>query len=152
MAEYLIKSETLTSMADKIRVLSGTSGTMTTAQMDSKIGEANTEVASQANLIAQIVSALENKGTGSGSGGNSGGSSGGALEAVSVTVSFMPDPGSKIYYIDDTVTLRIADVEKNTTYMALKGSILATELIYNDLPNCTRLAGTAGCAIFVATG
>ena len=62
MAElYKIKNETLTSMADKIRVLSGTEGTITTTQMDSKLDEANTEVASQAELIEQIIAALNEK-------------------------------------------------------------------------------------------
>ena len=66
MAEYLIQGETLESMADKIRILNGVSGNMTPAQMDGNLGEANTEVSEQADLIAQISSALEGK---AGSGG-----------------------------------------------------------------------------------
>jgi hypothetical protein len=67
MTEYLIKGETLESMADKIRILNGVEGALTTAQMDSNLGEANTEVGEQADLIAQISSALEGKAVGSGS-------------------------------------------------------------------------------------
>ncbi len=53
MAEYLIQEETLTSIADKIRILNGTEDAMTTAQMVSSLGEANTEVANQAALISE---------------------------------------------------------------------------------------------------
>lgn len=67
MAEYLIQSETLTSIADKIRVLSGAEGAMTPAQMDGNLGEVNTEVVDQAELIAQIASALEGKAGGNNS-------------------------------------------------------------------------------------
>lgn len=46
MAEMLIQSETLTNMADKIRVLNGVEGAMTPAQMDGNLGEVNNEVSS----------------------------------------------------------------------------------------------------------
>lgn len=64
MAEYLIQGETLTSIADKIRILNGVEGALTTAQMDGHLGETNDEVDSQAELIAQIASALEGKASG----------------------------------------------------------------------------------------
>lgn len=66
MAEYLIQSETLKSMADKIRVLNGVEGAMTPAQMDGNLGEVNVEVDEQAELIEQIASALEGKAGSSG--------------------------------------------------------------------------------------
>lgn len=44
MAEYLIQGETLESMADKIRILNGVEGGMTTAQMDSNLDVANTNI------------------------------------------------------------------------------------------------------------
>lgn len=69
MAEYLIQEETLTSMADKIRILNGVEDEMTPAEMDGQLGEANDEVGSQTDLIAQIASALEGKAGGSNSGG-----------------------------------------------------------------------------------
>ena len=61
MAEYLIKSEDLTSIADKIRVLSGTEDSMGLDAMAEHVGEANTDVATEADLIAQITTALEGK-------------------------------------------------------------------------------------------
>lgn len=64
MAEMLIQSESLTSIADKIRVLSGTEDAMTTAQMDSNLGEAYTDVSTEADLIEQISAALEGKAAG----------------------------------------------------------------------------------------
>lgn len=51
----------MTLIADEIRNLSGTEETMSLSAMESYIGEANTEVAIQADLIAQIASALKGK-------------------------------------------------------------------------------------------
>lgn len=61
MAEYLIQDTTLTNLGDKIRVLSGTEDAMTPAAMASNVDEANTEVDTQADLIAQIMEILNNK-------------------------------------------------------------------------------------------
>lgn len=66
MAEYLIQGETLANMADKIRVLNGVEGAMTPAQMNGNLGEVSAEVDEQAELIAQIASALEGKAAGGG--------------------------------------------------------------------------------------
>lgn len=66
MAEYLIQEETLTNLGDKIRILSGTEDTMTPAEMNTNLTEANTEVSTQADLIAQIATTLEGKAGGSG--------------------------------------------------------------------------------------
>lgn len=67
MAEYLIQGESLTALADEIRELSGTTSTMGLDSMATRVGEANTEVGSQTDLIAQIASALEGKAVGGGS-------------------------------------------------------------------------------------
>ena len=61
MAEYIIQGETLTSLADEIRVLSGSESAMATSTMVSTVNEANTEVASQEDLIMQITETLEKK-------------------------------------------------------------------------------------------
>ena len=65
MAEYLIQEETLTGIADKIRILSGTEGAMTTAEMQSDLETFNadmgTVVTAQDDLITQITTALDGK-------------------------------------------------------------------------------------------
>ena len=61
MAEYIIQGETLASLADEIRVLSGSEEAMTPGAMINNVGNANDEVDTQADLIAQITSALEGK-------------------------------------------------------------------------------------------
>lgn len=64
MAEMLIQSESLTSIADKIRVLSGTEDAMGLDDMAEHVGEANEDVITEAGLIKQIASALEGKAAG----------------------------------------------------------------------------------------
>lgn len=61
MAEYLIQSEDLTSIADKIRVLSGTEDDMSLGAMETKLDEANVDVNTEADLISQIMVVLNNK-------------------------------------------------------------------------------------------
>lgn len=50
----------MTALADEIRVLSGTEDTMGLDAMTTHVGDANTEIDSQADLIAQIQSAVDN--------------------------------------------------------------------------------------------
>ena len=69
MAEYLIQDTTLSGIADEIRILNDTTSTMSTAVMKSNLMEFNSDmnasIAEQDNLIAQIISALDGKVTGS---------------------------------------------------------------------------------------
>lgn len=51
----------MTAIADEIRELSGTTGTIGLDAMATKLDDVNDEVASQAELIEQIVSALDGK-------------------------------------------------------------------------------------------
>lgn len=55
----------MTAIANKIRELLGTTDVMGLDTMATNLGEANTEVSNQAELIAQIASALEGKASGS---------------------------------------------------------------------------------------
>lgn len=52
----------MTAIADEIRTLSGTTGTMGLDAMATNVNSANTKVDSQSDLLAQIVAALEAKG------------------------------------------------------------------------------------------
>lgn len=85
MAEYLVKEESLTAIADQIRILSGTGEAMSLDEMATNVGEANTEVDSQADLIVQIKSAVDNL--------PEAGSNGGSVNydtcTVNITASFM---------------------------------------------------------------
>lgn len=64
MSKAIIDESTLTSLADKIRVLNGTEDTMTPAQMDSELGDANDEVDIQSGLIDQLSELLDGKASG----------------------------------------------------------------------------------------
>lgn len=59
MAEYLIQKETLTDIADKIRILSGEEETMTPAMMGTELDEANAEILLQAEIIDEILALFE---------------------------------------------------------------------------------------------
>lgn len=76
--EYLVKGESLTAVADKIRILNGTTETMSLDAMATNLGAANDEVDSQTELLAQAVAALE---------GKAGGGSEPSLQSKSVTPS-----------------------------------------------------------------
>lgn len=60
----------MTALADEIRELSGTSEAIGLDAMANHVSEANDEVASQVELLAQAVAALEGKAGGSGVGSN----------------------------------------------------------------------------------
>ena len=128
MAEMLIQSESLTALADEIRVLSGTTEPMGLDAMESYVGEANDEVSEQADLIAQIASALEGKAGGSGS------SSGISIETCTVTfvntsendydiMGTWLDTTSSGTYISNYEA--VVWCEDTTEKVALKGSYLA---------------------------
>ena len=59
MTEYLIQKETLTDIADKIRVLNGTEETLSPAEMEIKLTHANQEIDFQNDLIDQMLLKLD---------------------------------------------------------------------------------------------
>lgn len=59
MAEYLIQEQTLTGIADKIRVLSGEQETLSPAEMEVKLTYANDEIDFQNDLIDQMLLKLD---------------------------------------------------------------------------------------------
>ena len=61
MSEYLIKEETLTAIANEIRILSETNESLSPDAMATNVGEANEEIGSQAELLNQVIIALEGK-------------------------------------------------------------------------------------------
>lgn len=66
MANYVIQSETLEAFADEVRVLTDSSNKMNPNEMITNVAQANTDIDSQTDLIAQIKTALESKAAGSG--------------------------------------------------------------------------------------
>ena len=70
MAEMLIQSESLTSIADGIRVLSGTEDAMGLDAMATHVNTANSNVSTESDLIAQIQTALQGKASGGGESAN----------------------------------------------------------------------------------
>ena len=60
-SQYLIQTTTLTSIADEVRILSGTEETLSPEAMKENLNGANSAIQEEANLIAQILLALEAK-------------------------------------------------------------------------------------------
>lgn len=90
MSDYLIQQETLTGLADKIRSLSGDESVMTPSMMANNVDEANIEVDTQTNLIAQITDALVGKGSADDSG-----------ESKNyVSVRFVINSGANVVFFD----------------------------------------------------
>lgn len=101
------------------------------------------------NSAKEVAASLPEVGSGSG---------GGSVETV--TVSFyasMPDPGSMIHYIDNTMTLQSEEIQSGGAYIVAKGSIFVTDGLTvsgsdTGLSNCTKICGNSVCAAFLATG
>lgn len=116
MAEYLVKGESLTAIADKIRVLSGTEDAMGLDDMVEHVGEANTDVVTEAGLIEQISAALEGKAGGNGSGAN--------IEACTVTIEYYnADFGGMIGQSNATIYSSVLDSSGNIQPVTLQSGV-----------------------------
>lgn len=66
MAEYLIQDTTLTAIADEVRTLSDVTDELSPSAMTVNVRNANSEISTQTELLAQVVSALVGKAAGNG--------------------------------------------------------------------------------------
>lgn len=119
MAKYFIQDETLTNLADKIRVLNGTEESMTPTQMNENLSDANNEVDIQSGLINQLSELLDGKAI-SGSSGE--------VETCIGSIfrqGILWDP-VEIYYVDKNLTLQcvIMDDGSDKVIEVVKNSII----------------------------
>lgn len=91
MAEYIVQGESLTAIADEVRILSGTTGAMGLSAMATNVEDANSEIDSQVELLAQAVAALEGKASG-GVGNNNIVGEWTPLSSLPVTYGYDDDP------------------------------------------------------------
>ena len=64
MSKYFIQGESVEAIADEVRELSGTTDLMGLTAIKSHVEEANSEINSQAELLGQIITALDGKAAG----------------------------------------------------------------------------------------
>lgn len=81
----------------------------------------------------------------------SGGSGGGSVETCTVKFG-MPDPGTEIYYLDQTMTLQHATVGRNAEYTILKNTIfIVSGYLGTTLDGYSSICGNAVVRGFLAT-
>lgn len=92
MAEYLIQDSTLVNLADKVRLVTGTTETMKPEAMSETLDTFNTDIGSilaeQDTLIANIVSALDGKAV-----------SGASVETVTANITVYGS--ATVYYMNE---------------------------------------------------
>lgn len=98
------------------------------------------------NIVASLPEAGGNE-PGSGAPGGSG------LETVTITFDATPEPGSIVYYLDSTFSLREKDVTPGMSFTVIKSSILVISgLMGRTLPSCVYLVGNTTCSAYLVTG
>lgn len=117
-------NEKMTTLADEIRELSGTTTTKSIDAMTTDVDAANTEIAEQAELIAQIATALEGKAGG-------GVSSGPTVGTFVVTDNGMYEPGASMY----TLTNDSLDIYNRTCVLLTYKNQVVVGLYRTDINN-----------------
>lgn len=93
--------------------------------------------------LQNILEALQNKASG-----------GATLETVVIQIDRMPDPGSVIYYLDESFSLHSEEITPNASYNILKNSIFICRGL-GQTPNGAQQifeASTAASCPFLAIG
>ena len=129
----------MTAIADEIRELSGANGTMGLDAMASNLSKVNDDVNSQADLIAQIASALEGKA----SGGNQ--ITGEFTHVASLPKTLIAEPGSETFYYEIPENCSIIAVYNSYSYYghasfrksdgSFTSCVISTSCTINDLDN-----------------
>lgn len=114
---FLIQEFSLTSIADKIRVLSGTTDNMSLDTMKTHIDDANNTISSQSDTIAEITEVLNNIGAGNGT--NSGTGSTKKTATINLTGSSMK--ACWVYFDGNGTPKRIGSTD--TQIEALGGAL-----------------------------
>ena len=109
-------SEKMTTLADEVRELSGTSKPLGLDAMISHINDANDEVDVQSNLIDQLSEILDNKTAG-----------GGKIETCTVSFPESISYNSNIYYLDSDLTTKKFTLGQAGTISVVKNSIISID-------------------------
>lgn len=131
MAKYSIENTTLTNIANEVRTVTGSTGSMTPAAMQSNLRTFDNDMTSvvneQDNLVAQIAAALEGKMVPP---------SAPVVETCRVKIRFammLGDVSAYIYYLDSEMVVRSIYVESwgsECELEVVKHSILYTSGMY----------------------
>ena len=117
MSTYLIKDETLVSIADPVRELGGLTNKLSPSDMSAELGTINSAVTQQAEFISLISTVLDEKTGGSGGGAN--------IQTTSLTIL-----SDAVYYITYLAYENGGLITRSTISMGGMGE----GDVYNNIP------------------